>query len=58
MTLPLGARQLGDPGRDTTYHEPVCDHAFAPPKCSALYHAQVGHFRVKWPDFPIYSIFP
>ena len=28
--------QLNDPHRDTTYHEPVCDKSFSPPKCSPL----------------------
>ena len=23
-----------------------------------LSYGKLGHFRVKWPDFPIYSIFP
>ena len=39
--------QLSDPHRDTTYHEPVCDTAFSPPKCSPLYHAQVQTMEVK-----------
>ena len=43
--------QLNDPHRDTTYHEPVCDKAFTPPKCSPLYHAQVQTMETKaWPS--------
>ena len=43
--------QLNDPHRDTTYHEPVCDRAFTPPKCSPLYHAQVQTMETKdWPS--------
>ena len=39
--------QLGDPHRDSTYHEPVCDRAYTPPKCSPLYHAQVQTMEIK-----------
>ena len=36
--------------RDGTYHNPVCDRAFDPPKCSNLFHSQIQTMEIRGPN--------
>ena len=36
--------------RDGTYHNPVCDRAYDPPKCSNLFHSQIQTMEIRGPN--------